>query len=71
MPTAKFHVAELDSAAGEQRLVEQLNGIRGVYGAVANFADRCVEVDFEDDEVLLADIVASAREVGFTATLAG
>jgi copper chaperone CopZ len=71
MPTAKFHVADLDSADGEHRLVQRLKSVTGVYGVVASCVDRCVEVDFEDDEVLLADIVSSAREAGFTAKLAG
>ncbi|HEX6133610.1 MAG TPA: hypothetical protein VFZ24_06595 [Longimicrobiales bacterium] len=70
MPTAKLIVRELRSTAAEQQLEHVLTGLAGVYGAVANCGDGCVEVDFEDDEVTIDEIVAAANAAGFQATLA-
>ncbi|HEX6307381.1 MAG TPA: hypothetical protein VFZ69_04280 [Longimicrobiales bacterium] len=71
MPTAKLLVRGLDSPTRERELERVLNGLSGVYGAVASCRDACVEVDFEDDEVTIDEIVAAASTAGFQATLAG
>lgn len=71
MPTAKLLVANLDSADSEKELESCLRHVSGVYGVVASRRDRCIEVDFEDDEVKLDQIVAAAGAAGFNARLAG
>jgi copper chaperone CopZ len=71
MPTAKFSVPDLQSRACEQRLETHLRTLRGVYAAVANHTDRCLEVDFEDDEIGVPEVVAAARDAGYTARLVG
>lgn len=71
MPTAKLKVTGLRSAADEDRLVDCVRRLPGVYGAVASCSDHCMEVDFEDDEANVSDILEAASAAGFKATLAG
>jgi hypothetical protein len=59
------------TADDEKHLEDAVRGIAGVYGAVASRTDHCMEVDFEDDEVTVADILGATSAAGFQATLAG
>lgn len=71
MPTAKLKILGLHSTDDEAQLETSVRGLSGVYGAVASCRDHCLEVDFEDDEVMLDDIVTAASAAGFEATLVG
>ena len=68
MPTARLRIDGLVSAADERHLETSVRGLTGVYGAVASCRDRCIEIDFEDDEVKLDEIVDAAGAAGFRAT---
>lgn len=70
MPTVKLFVRDLD-ADGEERLVRAMLAVDGVFGAVASWEERCLEVDFEDDVVALDDLLGTAQHAGFTARIAG
>jgi hypothetical protein len=67
MPTARLRIDGLVSAADERHLETRVRGLAGVYGVVASCRDRCMEVDFEDDEVKVGDIVDEAGAAGFEA----
>jgi copper chaperone CopZ len=55
-----------------QRTVEQaLKGVTGVYTAVVDLPDGEAEVDFNDDAVTTAQLVAAVQRAGYNATLAG
>jgi copper chaperone CopZ len=69
VPTAKLFVEDLKDSDDAARLEDALRGLGGVHGAVASCADRCVEVDFEDDEVGMADIIEVAAGLGLRARL--
>ena len=71
MPTAKLKIRGLHTRDDEEHLETTVRGLAGVYGAVASCRDHCMEVDFEDDEVMVEDIVTAASAAGFEATLAG
>jgi hypothetical protein len=71
MPTAKLFVRDLNDAADSRRLQLALRSLPGVFGVVASCSARCVEVDFEDDQVGIDQLVEKARAEGFHATIAG
>jgi copper chaperone CopZ len=55
----------------DARLERELVAMPGVFGAVVSLGSRCVEVDFEDDEVAFDRIIHRVEELGFEAQLAG
>lgn len=70
MSTLKLEIPGLTHE--QERTVEELLTRRpGVYCAVANHGEACVEVDFEDDEESLDQLVALLRDAGFEARLGG
>lgn len=71
MPSVKVCVGGLGGAADESRLEQALCQISGVYGAVANYHEACVTVDYEDDEVALDALLDAVRAEGFGAELGG
>jgi len=68
VPTAKLKIEGLASAHDEKHLETSVRALTGVYGAVASCRDHCMEVDFEDDEVMLEEIVNAASAAGYAAT---
>jgi copper chaperone CopZ len=67
VPTARLYVEDLKGTEDAARLERALRELGGVHGAVASCTDRCVEVDFEDDEVGMADFVEAAAGLGLCA----
>jgi hypothetical protein len=71
VPTGKLLVRGLRTESDERALECRLLELPGVHGCVASSSARCVEVDFEDDRVSLAEMVEAASGLGFTATPVG
>jgi copper chaperone CopZ len=71
MPTARFTVSGLADDGDARRLEAAMLAVEGVHGVVASLAERCMEIDFEDDRVTAAQMVAAAEHAGFGARLAG
>jgi hypothetical protein len=71
MPTARFMVTGLADDDAAHRLENGLLSLDGVHGAVASVSEACVEVDFEDDRVSVAEMLAAADRAGVSARLAG
>mgnify|MGYP001128804018 CR=1 FL=1 len=71
MPTVLLCVTGMQNADDEQRIERALLAARGVFGAVANREQACVEVDIEDDEVTPKELIAILRSEGFEARLGG
>ena len=69
MPTLKLYVRNLTERADERRLEQMLRALRGVYGVVASCDGRCLELDFEDDDVSIHHIIATVAAAGFDAQL--
>jgi copper chaperone CopZ len=71
VPTAKLAVLGMQEQGDARRLETALLELEGVHGVVASCAEGCVEVDFEDDRVTAAQMIAAAGHAGFEAQLAG
>jgi copper chaperone CopZ len=71
MPTARFIVSGLADDADARRLEAVLLSLEGVHGVVASLAEHCMEIDFEDDCVTVAEMIEAADNAGFGARLAG
>ncbi|MGH7481097.1 MAG: heavy-metal-associated domain-containing protein [Longimicrobiales bacterium] len=71
MASLKLRVEGMTGPACERRIEDALRAERGVYGAVANRREHCVEVDIEDDEVTLERVIEIVEGVGYRANLAG
>lgn len=69
MPTQKFWVKGL-TREDETRIEQALRALEGVHGAVANYADECAEVDFEDDCVSLRELQDAMARLGFESRIA-
>jgi copper chaperone CopZ len=48
-----------------------LQGVAGVYAAVVDLADGEAEVDFDDDSLTAAQLIAAVEGAGYGAKLAG
>jgi hypothetical protein len=70
MPTLRLCVTNFTERAHERLLEQTLRALPGVYCAVANCAGRCIEIDFEDDDVSIHQIVTALAAIGFDAHLA-
>lgn len=71
MPCLRLHVPTLAPGDVADALERRLVGERGIYGVFAHPQERFVEIDFEDDEITIAQIVELFREAGHAARLAG
>lgn len=70
MAVQKFFVEGL-SHDEEERVETRLRSLPGVIYAAANHADRCAEVEFEDDVVSTEEITRELGKLGFTSRIAG
>lgn len=71
MPSLKLSVPDMRGRGCEQKLEAAYAGEPGVYCVVACATTRCLEIDFEDDEVTLMRLMEIARDTGYPASLAG
>lgn len=55
----------------EEKLEAVLRALPGVFGVVVSPAQRCAEVDIEDDEIDYEDILERVRAAGFEAEISG
>ena len=70
MPTLKLHV-RMERPEDEARVEELLRAESGVFAAVADHGEACVEVDFEDDEETVEHLVEVLAAAGYEARLGG
>ncbi|MGH7574572.1 MAG: hypothetical protein ACREM1_05495 [Longimicrobiales bacterium] len=70
MPSLRLYLPDLCDSDDEIRLERAYVGADGVYGAVARRGDRCIDIDFEDDEITPASLIEIAQDAGFDAHLA-
>jgi hypothetical protein len=71
MPTLKLRIRGMREAEDARRLVAAITGRPGIFAAVADHHSGCAEIDFEDDLVGYADVIAQIEAAGFEATIAG
>ncbi|CAN5646073.1 hypothetical protein BH23GEM6_BH23GEM6_19600 [soil metagenome] len=70
MPTQKLYVSGIGTA-DEARIASSLMRLEGVLYAVASHSDSCVEVEFEDDCITIAELMEALNRLGFSASPAG
>jgi hypothetical protein len=70
MPTQKLYVSGIEPA-DEAHIASSLTRMEGVLFAVASHSDSCVEVEFEDDCVTIAELTEALNRLGFPASPAG
>ena len=71
MANVKLRVTGMTCGHCQAKVEQALKGITGVYSAIVDLPDGQAEVDFDDDSVTTAQLVAAIVKAGYSATLAG
>lgn len=71
MANAKLHVLGMHCGNCQIKVERALKGVAGVYTAIVDLQDGEAEIDFNDDAVTTAQLLAAVRAAGYDATLAG
>jgi copper chaperone len=71
MANIKLRVTGMTCGHCQAKVEKALRGTAGVYSAVVDLRAGEAEVDFEDDSVTTAVLVAAVERVGYKAKLAG
>ena len=71
MASVKLKVTGMHCGNCQTKVERALKDISGVYSAIVDLPDGEAEVDFNDDAVTTAQLVAAVAKVGYQATLAG
>lgn len=71
MATLKLRVTGMTCGHCQSKVQKALRDTPGVYSAVVDLPDGEAEVDFEDDRVTTAQLVAAIERAGYGAKLAG
>ena len=71
MANARLSVTGMHCGNCQKKVEQALKGVAGVYSAIVDWQDGAAEVDFDDDSVTCAQLVAAVQRAGYTAKLAG
>ncbi|MGH7546636.1 MAG: heavy-metal-associated domain-containing protein [Gemmatimonadales bacterium] len=71
MATLKLRVLGMTCGHCQEKVEKALKQTAGVYSAIVDLADGEAEVDFDDDAVTVAQLVAAVEKAGYGARLAG
>ena len=71
MATLKLRVTGMTCGHCQAKVEKALKQTAGVYSAIVDLMDGEAEVDFDDDAVMIAQLVAAVEEAGYGARLAG
>lgn len=71
MASVKLRVSGMHCGNCQAKVEKALKGISGVYMAVVDLQDGEAEVDFNDDVVTTAQLVAAVGQAGYQAKLGG
>lgn len=71
MANVKLRVIGMTCGHCQAKVEQALKGVGGVYSAIVDLQDGEAEVDFNDDAVTPAQLVAAVERVGYTARLGG
>jgi copper chaperone CopZ len=71
MASAKLAVTGMTCGHCQAKVERALRGVPGVYSAVVDLVDGEAEVDFNDDALTAADLIAAVESQGYGAKLAG
>ena len=71
MANVKLHVSGMHCGNCQAKVEQALRAIAGVYTAVVDLPDGEAEIDFDDDSVTTAQLVAAVQAAGYGAKLGG
>jgi copper chaperone CopZ len=71
MASAKLAVTGMTCGHCQAKVERALRSVPGVYSAIVDLADGEAEVDFNDDALTAADLIAAVEGQGYGAKLAG
>jgi copper chaperone CopZ len=71
MATAKLWVTGMTCGHCRTKVERALQGVGGVYSAIVDLQDGAAEVDFNDDAITSAQLIAAVEQAGYPAKLAG
>ena len=71
MANAKLVVTGMHCTNCQAKVAKALKQVTGVYTAVVDWQGGEAEVDFDDDTVTTAQLVAAVASAGYSAKLAG
>lgn len=71
MANVKLRVSGMTCGHCRMKVEQALKGVSGVYGAVVDLQDGEAEVDFDDDALTPAQLVAAVERAGYGAKLGG
>ncbi len=71
MANVKLRVTGMTCGHCQAKVEQALKGVGGVYSAIVDLQDGEAEVDFNDDAVTTAQLVAAVERAGYTARLGG
>lgn len=71
MANVKLKVTGMSCGHCQATVEQALKGVSGVYSAIVDLEDGEAEVDFNDDAITTAQLVAAVQRAGYAAKLAG
>ena len=71
MANVKLRVTGMTCGHCQMKVEQALRGVNGVYSAIVDLQDGEAEVDFNDDAVTTAQLVAAVERAGYSARLGG
>jgi len=71
MANAKLRVTGMTCGHCQAKVEKALKSVSGVYSAVVDLPDGVAQVDFDDDRLMTAQLIAAVQQTGYGAKLAG
>mgnify|MGYP001427339978 CR=1 FL=1 len=71
MANVKLKVTGMSCGHCQLTVEQALKGVNGVYSAIVDLQDGEAEVDFNDDAVTTAQLLAAVERAGYAARLGG
>jgi copper chaperone len=71
MANIKLRVSGMTCGHCQAKVEKALKSVTGVYSAIIDLPDGEAEVDFDDDSLTTAQLVAAVAKAGYGAKIAG
>jgi len=71
MANVKLRVTGMTCGHCQAKVEQALKGVSGVYSAIVDLQDGEAEVDFNDDALTTAQLLAAVERAGYAAKLGG
>jgi copper chaperone CopZ len=71
MANVKLRVTGMTCGHCQTKVEKALKSVSGVYSAVVDLPDGVAQVDFDDDRLTTAQLIAAVQHAGYGAKLAG